>query len=253
VAASETSGRPRRQGSLLLPFVALVVAFGVSIVSLDVAAVLTHTHPPSSVGSLTVPLLAADELGLWVVFVGSAILGAHLVGREPFVRFVRLSLRPVDLPVGILLGVLGQLVLVPVLYLPIEAADPRVRAQLSKPAVQLLGVGVGHDLGAVVAIIVIGAPICEEIFFRGLVLRSVALRAARWPRPLRASVPIAVSALLFAIAHFEPLQFLGLLAFGVVLAIAAWRTGRLGTSIVAHAAFNLTAVVALLGVASFAR
>ena len=33
--------------------------------------------------------------------------------------------------------------------------------------------------------------------------------------------------LLFGLAHFEPLQFAGLAAFGVVLAVLAWRTGRL--------------------------
>jgi len=44
--------------------------------------------------------------------------------------------------------------------------------------------------------------------------------------------------------HFEALQFLGLAGFGVVLGAIAWWTGRLGPSVVAHAAFNATTVVA---------
>ena len=55
-----------------------------------------------------------------------------------------------------------------------------------------------------------------------------------------------VSALLFGLAHFEAVQFAGLAAFGVVLGVLAWRTGRLTPGIGAHAAFNAAAVVAVV-------
>lgn len=240
-------------GALLFPVLALVVAFVVSILALDVTAALQHRAVPTTVAGLSPSLLAADEAGLWVVFVGAAGLGARWWGGGSLLRFVRFRMQLIDLPIGVLVGVLGQLVVVPLLYLPVEAVDPAVRRSISKPAVQLLGVGVGHDLLAVVVIIVVGAPLCEEIFFRGLTLRVYQLRAASWPTPLRVGVPVVASALLFAIAHFEPLQFLGLFVFGVILAIVVSRTGRLGASIVAHAAFNLTAVVALLGTGALVR
>lgn len=240
-------------GALAFPVVALAVAFVCSILALDGTAALEHRAVPTTVAGLSPSLLAADEAGLWVVFVGAAVLGARWWGAGSFLRFVRFRMRLVDLPVGIGVGVLGQLVVVPLLYLPVEAVDPAARRSISKPAVQLLGVGVGHDLLAVVAIIVIGAPLCEEIFFRGVTLRLYELRAAGWPSLLRIGVPVVASALLFAIAHFEPLQFLGLFVFGVILAIISSRTGRLGPSIVAHAAFNLTAVVALLGTGALVR
>jgi hypothetical protein len=84
-----------------------------------------------------------------------------------------------------------------------------------------------------------GAPMVEELFFRGLVLRSL---LGRTPVP----VALVGSALLFALAHFEAAQFAGLAAFGVVLAVLAWRTGRLTPGIGAHAAFNTVAVLSVV-------
>jgi membrane protease YdiL (CAAX protease family) len=40
---------------------------------------------------------------------------------------------------------------------------------------------------------------------------------------------------------------LGLAFFGIVLSFVSYRTGRLGMNMVAHATFNLMAVVAVVG------
>jgi membrane protease YdiL (CAAX protease family) len=85
----------------------------------------------------------------------------------------------------------------------------------------------------------VGAPLVEELFFRGLLFRAL---LGRTPVP----VAVVVSSLLFALAHFEAVQFAGLAVFGVVLALLAWRTGRLMPGIGAHAAFNLAAVVSVV-------
>jgi membrane protease YdiL (CAAX protease family) len=78
----------------------------------------------------------------------------------------------------------------------------------------------------------------EELFFRGLVQRAVARRFGR-------VAAIGASAVLFGLAHFELLQLPALILFGVVLAVLADRTGRLGPGIVAHAAFNAVTVLTL--------
>ncbi|HMC42582.1 MAG TPA: CPBP family intramembrane glutamic endopeptidase, partial [Acidimicrobiales bacterium] len=80
----------------------------------------------------------------------------------------------------------------------------------------------------------------EELFFRGLLQRSL----AGWLGPGPA---IGVAALGFGLAHGEAVQLLALVAFGVVLGVLAQRSGRLGPGIVAHAAFNgaTIAVIAL--------
>ena len=101
------------------------------------------------------------------------------------------------------------------------------------------------SLAAALLLLAVGAPIVEELFFRGLLLRS--LRAGLGPSLPRLAVPLSVvvSAFCFALAHFEAVQFLGLACFGAVLALMAWRWDRLGPSIAAHAAFNASAVLSI--------
>ena len=92
------------------------------------------------------------------------------------------------------------------------------------------------------AVAVVGAPVVEELFFRGLLLRSLTSAVGTaWA--------IGIQAVLFGLAHFSPL--LGLANFSVVTIIATaglvfgitawWR--RIGTSVVAHSAYNLIAVI----------
>jgi len=80
----------------------------------------------------------------------------------------------------------------------------------------------------VLAVLVcVGSPIVEELFFRGLLLRSLLGSFEQLGRGSACSLD-RVTALVFALVHFEALQFLGLAGFGVVLGVLAWRTGRLG-------------------------
>ncbi|MGH9062243.1 MAG: lysostaphin resistance A-like protein, partial [Acidimicrobiales bacterium] len=139
-----------------------------------------------------------------------------------------------------LIGLACQYVLVPGLYLPFEQIYPSLSHQLARPAEQNVGGGHGVVAGVVlVAFLAVGAPLVEELFFRGLLLRALLGRT-------RAPVAMVLSALLFAMAHFEAVQFAGLALFGCVLGYLACRTGRLGPGMAAHAAFNAAAVVTLL-------
>jgi membrane protease YdiL (CAAX protease family) len=94
-------------------------------------------------------------------------------------------------------------------------------------------------------IAVIGAPLVEELFFRGLLLRSLTTAVG-------IAGAIAIQAVLFGFAHFSPL--LGLVNFsvmtvitvaGVVFGITAWKR-RVSTSVAAHSFFNMVAVVVAL-------
>jgi membrane protease YdiL (CAAX protease family) len=75
-----------------------------------------------------------------------------------------------------------------------------------------------------------------------VLLRSLARlfgTVGRWVGP---TLAIVITGLLFGLAHAESLQLLGLAVFGIILSGVAYRTGRLGMSMVAHATFNLMAV-----------
>ena len=140
-----------------------------------------------------------------------------------------LSMRALDAPLGLVIGVLCQLVLLPVVYWPL---------------LQLLGQGRGRPVRAgrgpcrtaprstagwvvLAVMVVVGAPIVEELFYRGLVLRSLEKRG--WPDVGRACWGRRACS---RAMHFQALQFPGLFVFGVVLAVLALRTGRLGLPIV---------------------
>ena len=91
-------------------------------------------------------------------------------------------------------------------------------------------------------VVIVGAPIVEELFFRGLVLRSLQRRFGdAWS--------VIASAGVFGLAHLSTsgaaLQLPALVALGLILAVLALRTGRLGPGIFAHGAFNAVTVVAL--------
>lgn len=88
--------------------------------------------------------------------------------------------------------------------------------------------------GAAVAVLVI-APLTEELFFRGLVLRGLVLRRGVWPG-------ILISSALFAIAHLTPNQLGIAFGTGVLLAWIVIRTRNLTVALVTHALVNGTAL-----------
>ncbi len=158
--------------------------------------------------------------------------------QAPSTRSVDGAPDHVDVPVGLVIGVLTQVVLVPLVYLPIfqiigdrdVSADARA---LTDRAEDPFGVVL------LVLIVVIGAPVVEELFFRGLLLRSAERKWGKfWA--------VVVSSLVFGAVHLQPLQFPALVAVGVVFALLTLRTGRLGPAIFAHVGFNAVAVGSLL-------
>nr|WP_256431122.1 CPBP family intramembrane glutamic endopeptidase [Plantibacter sp. CFBP 8804] len=99
---------------------------------------------------------------------------------------------------------------------------------------------------AVLAATVI-APVVEELFFRGLLLRSV-----RGSLPGRAAwIAVVISAALFASLHLVvasgPSEALvtgvGTFLVGLGTGTAAVLTGRLGPAIVTHIVFNASVLV----------
>jgi hypothetical protein len=112
--------------------------------------------------------------------------------------------------------------------------------------------GASHGTGFLVIAIatVLLAPAAEELFFRGLLLKSLdrlftPLHAAGRARTAAVVLAVIADGLLFGAAHGEWVQFAGLAAFGIVLAAVSYRTGRLGMNTVAHATFNLIAIIAI--------
>lgn len=97
-------------------------------------------------------------------------------------------------------------------------------------------------------LIVVAAPVVEELVFRGFLAESLRERGKR--------AAIWLSAVAFSLAHLRFSQFRYYVAMGVLFALIYWRRGLVG-SIAAHATFNgmllLIAVVASHGPTQEAR
>jgi uncharacterized protein len=182
---------------------------------------------------------AFDLLGLWIGLVGAVVLYLRLWGSGHPVADMGLAIGPLDVVIGAVVGAGTQLVLIPLLYLPFERADRTLSHRLSAPAkTDTAAVHGGWQTAVLILLLTVGAPVVEELFFRGLVLRSL----TRWLGPV---VGIVGSAVVFGLAHFELLQLPALIVFGIFLGTLAYKTGRLGPSMVAHAVFNAVTVFSL--------
>jgi len=117
---------------------------------------------------------------------------------------------------------------------------------MNKPVDHLFGAAHGATFAVLAVMTVVGAPVVEEWLFRGVIFRALdAGLVARWGR--RGTVAaVALSALIFALAHAEWLQLPGLFFLGVVLAIVVLRTRRLVPAVATHVGFNALTMVSLV-------
>jgi uncharacterized protein len=180
---------------------------------------------------LTVPL--------WVGLAGAPWWSTRLKGRRSLAADFGLRVRWSDVPLGLVTGLVGQftlLLLVQLVYQLLGVDDDQVGQAAEDLTDEADGIGGVVLLVLMVAVI---APALEELFYRGLWLRSLERRFG----PV---VAVVGSSVLFGAAHFQWYDFPALAGFGVLLGVLTVRTGRLGPAVCAHLAFNLTAVTVLL-------
>lgn len=177
------------------------------------------------------------QLPLWTALIVGPLWFAAKRGRG-IVTDLGLRMKAIDVPVGLAIGVGSQLVVVPALYwvvfrlIGVQDVSAEARALTDRAtdplSVLLLFVIVG-----------VGAPVAEELYFRGMALPI-------FRRKLRARWAILASAAFFAATHLQPLQFPALLAFGVILGVLTVKLRRLGPALWAHVGFNVVAAASLV-------
>jgi len=205
--------------------------------NIGAVAILAATdHTGTDYNDLPLWLIAVLQVPLWVGLVGVVVIVSRRFGTGSLKKDYGFRFRTSDL-LGLPIGVVVQLVFVPLLYRLLSIVVDT--SSVSDPAERLTDRAEGVGVALLVVLVVAGAPIIEELFFRGLLLRSI---QARWSD----SLALVASSILFGLAHFELLQLPALVMFGLVAGYCAQRTGRLGMSIWAHAGFNATTVAFLL-------
>jgi membrane protease YdiL (CAAX protease family) len=238
-----------------------VAALATLIVSAVLGSLVLSVAGAEDSDDASLVVIALVQTTLWVGMIGS--VAVVLRRRGASLRDLGLRARWIDVPIGAVAGVLGQVVLVPLISWPWAALLGKSSDELEEPACKLAEKADGSSLGIVLLflITVIGAPIVEELFFRGFVQRAAVAaftrnlplddaEAARAARLVGAVFGLLLTAVLFGLIHFQVLQAPALVAFGLVLGVLAHRSGRLGSSIIAHMAFNATTVVTLVVLSS---
>ncbi len=231
------------------PRVAAIVAAGlIGFLAGQILAALLEaigaalTHYPGGVSALskvTNPPWWANSLGLLGVWAGFAAAIIFAYRRGGLIAWPdQWRARPSDL-LYIVLGVACQ-------YGVDLAYDPFHFKSLDKPVNHLFAASHGTGFVVIGVATVLIAPIFEEWLFRGVLLRAIAEGSRGVTRRTAVVLGVLGSAVLFALAHAEPLEFAGLFALGVVLALVATRSKRLVPSYLTHAAFNATAFVMVI-------
>jgi uncharacterized protein len=230
---------PAPRWGLIDVVVAFVVAQVASFVGFAVfAAVEGVPVDELSTDELTIGELAVLQVPLWLGLLGVPLVATRLRGGGP-VRDLGWWMKPSDAPAGVAIGVACQLVLVPLVTLPIFLLSDTDRESLEEPARELSDKATGAGVLVLVLVVVVAAPLAEEVFYRGLLQRTLARHWSVWPTAVVTSVA-------FGASHGQLLQFPALVAFGLVLSHLAHRTGRLGLNTWAHVGFNATTVTVLL-------
>lgn len=219
-------GPPKPQWSLAVAFGALAMlvgsaAAGVVLLSLMWGVELGTEPPPLEAGLLGTVFGGLSATALVLRFAESRALGLHLkVSRRHWGEAAA--------------GTVGFLLLSTCWSLALDAAGVEVEAQ------QVLGELVGAATEVQVLIVlyaVLGAPLFEEILFRGALVPPLARRLG----PTLAAV---ISGLLFGLAHAsDPVAVMPLTVLGIGLALLRLRSGSVVPGLAVHVVNNLIALV----------
>lgn len=183
-----------------------------------------------------VPLVAlvVAQLPLWGGLVGAVVIAGQARGRGVVEDF-GLRVRPVDVPLGLAVGVAAQGLVILGYWLWAQAMGD---LDVDLPARQLAAKADGAGVLVLVLLLGVVGPLAEEVFYRGLVLRSLERRTGRLAALLLSSV-------IFGVVHLQVVQLPGLVLAGLAFGLLAQRTGRLGPAVLAHIGFNCTTLALL--------
>jgi membrane protease YdiL (CAAX protease family) len=187
-------------------------------------------------------------LVIWVPLLGCVLVATFRGRSQPLMNGFRTFIQPIDLVWGLAVGLLARVVAT-LLEVGFYGQPGSPSASFDEPS---------HDawwIFATIAAPVLLGPIIEELFFRGLILKTILrLAAANPPSRSLQLVAIAISAVTFAILHVVGAEspraaltiWLSTFIFGGGAATLTTITGRLGPAVIAHIVFNALVVIPAL-------
>lgn len=204
-------------------------------------AVAITGHADTDPGAQPVWVLAVAACALWIPFMVALDRVSDRWGTGRFRVDFALGFRRIDL-LGLPIGVLSQLVLVALVNRVLRDAFPGTftTERVEERARELYDRAQGAWLIVLVIVVVLAAPLVEEIIYRGFVQGTLRARYAD-------VLALVIAAVWFTVIHLNPVEFPGLFAFAVVLGACFQGTKRLGMPILAHMAFNATGLALVAG------
>jgi membrane protease YdiL (CAAX protease family) len=189
-------------------------------------------------GAPLVVLVIAGTLVPWIALAGWPLFVTRWKGNGPRID-LGLRLTWSDVGWGVLAGFVG-LVLAAIIALITQAIVGDFSSAAGDVAMSLRDEGPPWALMFFALLIMVGAPIVEEIAFRGQLFNALRKKGinARWT--------IVITAVAFSAFHLEPVRFFLLLPIGLVYGWVRWKTGSLGAAMVAHGVNNAPAALVLL-------
>ena len=167
----------------------------------------------------------------WVAFVRKAPLRALGLPRQPWR----------DLGTGLLVGLL-LVVVAAVVLAAVQAMATRLLGHSPKEPEQVMACVRGVGLVVLAPIVIVAAPLGEELFFRGFLYQGLRRRFSVWPAAI-------LSGTFFGLVHLGGAAFVlivpSLAAVGIGLALVFERRRSLLASMAAHAAFNVVGYLAI--------
>ena len=184
----------------------------------------------------TTLFLALSALELWLPFVFMLRWVARRAGTD-FRTYFGLRFATTDW-LGIPLGVFCQVVLMNVVNWPLNKWFPETfnPERIETRARDLVDAAQGAWFIVLFVVVVLGAPLVEELVYRGFIQGGLQTRiGSTWA--------LIITSAWFTVIHLEPIEFPGLFAIALVLGLCYRRTQRLGLSMVTHLAFNATGLL----------
>ncbi|MFP5022952.1 CPBP family intramembrane glutamic endopeptidase [Pseudonocardia phyllosphaerae] len=213
------------------PFLGILAFVVVEVVFLGASLLLGLAMEVDTAGEVLLALVVPTVLAA-----ATALVWTRVLGSGPRLD-LGLQFRWEDVGVGLLIGVAG---------LPLTALAALGYLQLVGPdvgtavAVAFEGIRTTWPVALLVmAGVVLVAPVCEEIVYRGLLWNAVAYRVhRRW-------LVFLITTAVFALAHLEPVRAPLLFVVALPLGVARLLTGRIVAGMVAHAVNNFLPGLAL--------
>lgn len=211
---------------------AIIPLLGFVLLSVGVALV-------GSLLSLPLPTLLLLGITLpWIALAGWPLFTTWLQGNGPRID-LGLRFTWSDLGWGIVGGI-AALVAGGAIALAMQAVFGEFTSAAADVGERLRSEGPPITIVVFALLVALGAPLAEEIAFRGMAYNALAKAG------LNTAWVIAITTVAFSLFHLEPIRAPILLASGLVLGVLRWRTRSLGAPIVAHTVNNAPGAAFLL-------